>query len=922
MAQTKKKSAGKTKKPAAKKMTKKEQEQLELALLERRMRRRQIAAVALVFVGVLLGILALVAGGAGTVYNSVHNFYLGVWGLSAYSFPVILLAFAFLLSRGNETDRPYFFLIWSCVLSLFVIAVVHVIRCGNLDSLEFGEQISFEYYNRETLGGVFGAFLGGLVYLICGMKALSAILLIVIALLVIFLLSRTTVERAFRAVARPVERVGGETVRRLREEREAARAARAQEEPDAEPEPVRRPPRGNTEETVRGRSERGGQTQQPRRRRPVPPTDEIDQPPFDGGRRAAPDNPDNLTHVRFTPTESERGGSRKGNRRFVIPEERTTHTPIGELRLGRDEDEKPPVSKQNGGEPQPAGGNASPEKSDAPVMPDIFATIDKMERASAQAAKGAAQEPEQQKLDPAEIAAAQREVAEEIGENAAEPEKEYLMPPFECLEASKTEQFVADRTELKATADKLIAALSSFNVGAEVVDIVPGPSVTRYELKPATGVKISKFTGLADDLALHLAAPAGIRIEAPIPNKAAIGIEVPNRERQAVHIRELLEAEEFRKAKSKLFVTLGRDIAGSGVYIDIAKMPHLLVAGTTGSGKSVCLNTMIVSILYNAKPSEVKLLLIDPKSVEFSVYANIPHLLVPVVSDPRKAAGALGWAVSEMLNRYNMFTSAGVKDLESYNRLCTLRDDLEPMPQIVIIIDELADLMSVAPSEVEEAIFRLAQMARAAGMHLILATQRPSVDVITGVIKANIPSRIALSVSSVFDSRTILDMGGAEKLLGKGDMLVNPIGRRKPIRVQGCFVSDEELERVTEFVKSQETSEYDENIQAEIDRQAVVEKKKKGEASGTVGALDGDDELITRAVEFITANPDSCSISALQRRLGMGFSKAGRLMDTLESMGIVGPQDGGKSRKVLISLEDWYQMRAQQTSSDSGNEDE
>ncbi|MBR5427228.1 MAG: DNA translocase FtsK, partial [Clostridia bacterium] len=445
-----------------------------------------------------------------------------------------------------------------------------------------------------------------------------------------------------------------------------------------------------------------------------------------------------------------------------------------------------------------------------------------MEQASETAAEQAAKERE--KLKPEEIAAAQKEVSDEIGQISAEPEKVYQMPPYECLEAAKDEQFVADRAELKATADKLIEALDSFNVGAQVVDIVPGPSVTRYELKPATGVKISKFTGLADDLALHLAAPAGIRIEAPIPNKAAIGIEVPNRERTPVHIRELLEAEEFRKAKSKLFVTLGRDIAGSGVYIDIAKMPHLLVAGTTGSGKSVCLNAMIVSILYNAKPSEVKLLLIDPKSVEFAVYADIPHLLVPVVSDARKAAGALGWAVTEMMNRYNVFTSAGVKDIESYNRLCTLREDLEFMPQIVIIIDELADLMSVAPSEVEESIFRLAQMARAAGMHLILATQRPSVDVITGVIKSNIPSRIALSVSSIFDSRTILDMGGAEKLLGKGDMLVNPIGRRKPVRVQGCYVSDEELRRVTEFVKTQETSEYDENIEAEIERQTVVEK--------------------------------------------------------------------------------------------------
>lgn len=539
------------------------------------------------------------------------------------------------------------------------------------------------------------------------------------------------------------------------------------------------------------------------------------------------------------------------------------------------------------------------EDEEAPVT-DIFAMA-----AEKQA------EQEEKKLSQKELDEEQNKFASEVEKEKIPDEANYILPPLSCLRMPVRNTQTASKEALKATADKLIDALNSFNVSASVVDVVPGPSVTRYELAPAPGVKISKFTGLADDLTLHLAAPAGIRIEAPIPNKSAIGVEVPNSNRTTVTMREIVDSDIYRGAKSKLNVALGKDIAGNVVCVDLAKMPHLLVAGTTGSGKSVCLNSMIVSILYNAKPSEVKIILIDPKAVEFANYNGIPHLLVPVISDARKAAGALGWAVTEMINRYNTFTTNGVRDIGTYNKLCEKDESLQKMPQIVIIIDELSDLMSVAPSEVEGSITRLAQMARAAGMHLVVATQRPSVDVITGLIKANIPSRIALSVSSQVDSRTILDASGAEKLLGNGDMLFNPIGKTKPQRVQGCYLSDEEIQSVVEFVKTQETTSYSDDIQQEIDKQALAAAPKKGKDSEGGGQVsDADNEIIMKAAELVIDNPDKASISSLQRHLSLGFAKAGRIMDALEDKGIVGPSQGSKPRKVLMTKAQWYEMNA------------
>ncbi len=481
----------------------------------------------------------------------------------------------------------------------------------------------------------------------------------------------------------------------------------------------------------------------------------------------------------------------------------------------------------------------------------------------------------------------------------------YQFPPVSLLKIPENPDERGIEQELKTNASRLVQTLQSFGVQTRITDICRGPAVTRYELQPAAGVKISRITGLADDIALNLAS-AGVRIEAPIPNKAAVGIEVPNKNVSIVGIRDIIDTNKFADSKSKLSFAIGKNIDGQIAIGDIGKMPHVLIAGATGSGKSVCINSIIVSLIYKSSPEDVRLLMIDPKVVELGVYNGIPHLLVPVVTDPRKAAGALNWAVTEMLNRYKLFADSSVRDLKGYNELANATDGMKPLPQIVIIIDELADLMMAAPREVEDAICRLAQMARAAGMHLVIATQRPSVDVITGVIKANIPSRIAFAVSSQVDSRTILDSGGAEKLLGRGDMLYYPVGIPKPIRIQGCFVSDKEVEAVVEFIKSGKVVEYDEKIIEEIDKRAAQEKSE----SKAGGSSDGDsdeDPMITEAIECVV-EAGQASTSLLQRRLKLGYARAARIIDQMEQRGIVGPFEGSKPREVRITKQQWFEM--------------
>jgi S-DNA-T family DNA segregation ATPase FtsK/SpoIIIE len=521
----------------------------------------------------------------------------------------------------------------------------------------------------------------------------------------------------------------------------------------------------------------------------------------------------------------------------------------------------------------------------------------------------------------------------EIEEKKEKPE--YHFPPVQLLSLSKNNNDRNASEEMHNNAKKLIDTLDSFNVKASIVNICRGPSVTRYELSPAPGVKISKITNLSDDIALNLAAN-GVRIEAPIPGKAAVGIEVPNKVVSMVTMRELIDSDEFRRGKSKLTCVLGKDISGEIVVTDLSKLTHLLIAGTTGSGKSVCVNSILMSILYKAKPDEVKLLLIDPKMVEFTKYRSIPHLLIPVVTDAKKAAGALGWAVSEMEQRYKILSEYYCKNIDAYNELIDenlkymaenppvenedgelvqpvlerngLPVPKEKMPRIVIAIDELADLMMAAPSEVEEYIARLAQKARAAGMHLLVATQRPTVNVITGLIKANIPSRIALKVSSNIDSRTILDFSGAEKLIGRGDMLFLPVGAPKPMRVQGCYASDEEIEGVTNYIKKSSSAQYNAEIEEKIKRIAAEEitQGKKGDDRG------GDDiEIDSKMEDAIKCviEAGQASTSLIQRRLKVGYARAGRMIDDMEQMGIVGPHQGSKPRDVLMTYNEWLERR-------------
>ena len=485
----------------------------------------------------------------------------------------------------------------------------------------------------------------------------------------------------------------------------------------------------------------------------------------------------------------------------------------------------------------------------------------------------------------------------------------YKKPPLSLLKKPSSRNSGDISDELKGNAEKLVNTLKSFGVQTRITDICRGPAVTRYELQPSAGVKISRITGLADDIALNLAS-AGIRIEAPIPNKSAVGIEVPNKVVSMVSIREIIDSVEFEDADSSVAFALGKDIAGNIMIADIAKMPHMLIAGSTGSGKSVCINSIIISLLYRSSPEDVKLLMIDPKVVELGVYNGIPHLLVPVVTDPKKAAGALNWAVAEMLRRYKEFADNSVRDLAGYNRLAESNGEIRRMPKIVVIIDELADLMMAAPGDVEDSICRLAQMARAAGMHLVIATQRPSVDVITGVIKANIPSRISFAVSSQVDSRTILDMGGAEKLLGRGDMLFYPVGESKPQRVQGCFVTDAEVEKAVEFIKAGEQAEYDEQIAEQIESHVVAEKSSGGKGDNG-GGLDDEDEMLPQAIECVV-DAGMASTSLLQRRLKLGYARAARIIDQMEERGIIGPFEGSKPRQVLITKDRLIEMKLQE----------
>lgn len=521
---------------------------------------------------------------------------------------------------------------------------------------------------------------------------------------------------------------------------------------------------------------------------------------------------------------------------------------------------------------------------------------------------------EKKKMTKEELAAATALVDNEVNNTSIQEEEEakpYVFPSYEFLSPDKNKKNTVASEELRENAKKLIDTLESFKVHAKISNVSRGPTITRYELTPDEGVRVNKIAGLVDDISLALAT-AGVRIEAPIPGKSAVGVEVPNSQRSIVYLRTLLEKEGFTNAKSKLTVALGTDISGEPMYADIATLPHLIIAGATGMGKSVCINCMLISLIYKATPSEVKLILIDPKKVELAMYNGLPHLLMPVVTDPKKAAGTLNWAVSEMEKRFEIFESVGMRDLQHYNEFAEENDDPEinPMPRIVIIIDELADLMMTAKKDVETSICRLAQKARAAGIHVIIGTQRPSVDVITGLIKANFPSRMAFTVTSQFDSRTILDIAGAEKLIGKGDMLYAPVGIPKPLRLQGAFVDGKEVEAVVGFIKDNNTARYDDKAIEEVNKKAS-EFNDGGSSSGggNIGGGGGGnkDPLLLQAIEFSIEN-GKASTSLLQRKLSIGYGRAAKLIDTMEEMGVVSPQVGVKPRNILITKEQYQEM--------------
>ncbi len=842
---TKKKTSGK--KSTSKKNTKNKQITFSEIIFK-----KEVTATLTFVCGIVLLIIALFSGGAGSLWNNLHSLYFALFGICGYYIPLAVLFFGVLSLLNKQLEGAYSKAAEIFFAFIMICALLHVNNFADVN-IEFTQALKNVFAaSKESSftslgnGGALGAVFGGAIFNMCKSKLVANIILALVLVADLMLLFGISLMKVVMQMEKPAKRVGEITEEAIeRSKKEHAQRVSEREE--------KRKERKEQKETVRNTLDK---PEKKSRNKNVDPAGILN------------DFCDNNNEDTKCGSVAETGVENSSSER----EADIFSFPVEQIKMSDIEDSEPEDIYES-------------------PMNDVS---DKKQ--------------EKEKIIP--LSSQEEKELNETLDNAVSQNLtvHYVLPPLDCLKKPKEGNSTYNEDELRSNGEKLIAALNSFNVNATIVGVVPGPSVTRYELAPAPGVKISKFVGLADDLALHMAAPAGLRIEAPIPNKAAIGIEIPNRNKTTVTFRETIDNDKFRSSPGKLTVALGKDIAGSPMFSNLSKMPHLLVAGTTGSGKSVCLNSMIVSILYNATPDEVKLLLIDPKQVEFGIYNGLPHLLVPVVSDPRKAAGALGWAVTEMLSRYKTLNANGVRDIAAYNSLCDEREDLQKMPHIVIFIDELADLMTVAPSEVEDSIQRLAQMARAAGMHLVVATQRPSVDVITGVIKSNIPSRIALTVKSFVDSKIIIDTGGAEKLMGNGDMLYYPVGVPKPVRIQGCYLSDAEIENVVQFIKANASSEYDDAVQQEIDRQAVSEKKKNEEASS--GSVDSGDDLLMRAIELFVSAPEKASISALQRHLGLGFAKAGRLMDTLEQKGIVGPHMGSKPRNVLVTKAQWYEMNA------------
>ena len=896
---------------------------------------REVILWIIVAVSILLFISNFGIGG--TIGNAVSRFFFGVMGLIAYVFPVLLLVGTFFAvsNRGNRVATVK--LVAMILFDLFLCMLIELLTKGSaVDGAAAAYSYSFEH---RTGGG----FIGGLLaWIFCpnfglaGSYVIDAIMLIISLVLITERSALRGMQKGGKKVyesARSGNERHKERVRIQREEREQRREEQALRRMDRKVEGVaidtRVLPRQNVIEHSDEISELNAEDYlempEVREEKIVPLTSDGGYPPAENltpsafsDEALAAVTPEASQNVSAWTPETETAQGASWNTAPAEASWDVATEPEDPWSTTASQEQKDPWS--SAAEPEDPWSTASAQE-----QKESWGSAAGPENAwEAAAPKVQLKEPQEAS---AAVSPAETKAVSGIGENAGHttsapaasgesvsaeqmpPERPYVFPPADLL--TKAANKAGDsRQHLQETAMKLQQTLKNFGVNVTITNISCGPAVTRYELQPEMGVKVSKIVNLADDIKLNLAA-ADIRIEAPIPGKAAIGIEVPNKENVMVSFRELVESEEFKKHPSKISFGVGKDIGGKVTVADIAKMPHLLIAGATGSGKSVCINTIIMSILYKANPKEVKLIMIDPKVVELSVYNGIPHLMIPVVTDPKKAVGALHWAVDEMTDRYQKFANASVRDLKGYNAkiesLPTIEGDPKPekLPQIVIIVDELADLMMVSPGEVEESICRLAQLARACGIHLIIATQRPSVNVITGLIKANMPSRIAFAVTSGVDSRTILDMNGAEKLLGKGDMLFSPQGIPKPVRVQGAFVSDEEVSAVVGFIKEQN---------GQVTYSAEMEEKLSNmESANTTVAIDsGADAGDGRDVYFADAarllmEKEKGSIGMLQRYFKIGFNRAARIMDQLEEAGIVGPEEGTKPRRVLMSPEQFEQ---------------
>ena len=963
----------------SKKALEAEQLRLREEALKASMRRRHIATVIMFAVGIVLTLAAVIPAGEGEGWRGFFDIMHGLFGYSAFLVGPLLIFVAIRLSAFKEGHKLGMDVL-KCVGGILLLcAAVQIFSVGAVPGENFGEVIANLFKDGKEFrgGGVFALFIGGLLLLLGRLGA--TILIIILILVCVLLCTGITVADFTDRMVKPVRNAKDKAVEhhnRIREENriaaeelhmqqdeiekiqaeidaeqqekrsvaELSRAVFSVSDPEEqEPEPIVEDTSAHTEPES---SEKPHIIEVPRPEPVKPAEPELPAEPDPAETEQLleeqhEDSVDYMAEIKDYIMQKNRAVLEEAERSEKDPlededaelvpiidalhrfkEENTENAPVSSIEdlpensiTSSEESELPfdldDVADEPETESQPQKGAAAPETSapkaaeperpENPVKPEIL-EVPRPDRPVTPPAAPAPERPAMPLKKPA---------PEELKFSDV-----YTLPPVNLLNPVQKKLTQADiDNEIDRNSRKLVEALQSFGVQTKLVGVSRGPSVTRYELQPAPGVKISKITGLQDDIALNLAS-AGVRIEAPIPNKSAVGIEVPNKARDTVFFRELVDTTEFKKSfDKKLETVLGKDISGAMVTCNIAKMPHLLIAGTTGSGKSVCVNSIIMSILMKSTPQDVRLIMVDPKKVEFMMYNGIPHLLIPVVTDPKKAAGALAWAVNEMLNRYKQFSDNNVRDFTGFNELAKDPDSgLMKMSHIVIFIDELADLMMASPKDVEDSIVRLAQMARAAGMHLVIATQRPTVNVVTGLIKANIPSRIALMVASQTDSRVILDVSGAEKLLGNGDMLYMPVGLPKPVRVQGCFVSDKEVERVVEFIKQTFQAEYDELVMEEVERQTeMVASAQDSKSSGNSdsGDIDTSDERLEEAIDFVVES-GTCSTSSLQRRLKLGYGRAARLVDIMEEMGIVGPLEGSKPRQVLMTKQEWAERKLQQ----------